>query len=196
MLETCDNGNFWWSQASFCPSRPGNELGEKIFLGYSDCLIFAHPSLGISINRSCSQIIMHPRRSRSLSDTAIRPSVCPSPRRAAALGYRRAGCLQLSHVRTADPSADGRRSAASRTAISGRGGGNRLAAHGAITCLYCVPGMCALSTALSLHAVSCLPTALAGKVLQSVVSVRFTLSSLDHRAISMLPGDRTGYRFK
>ena len=107
MLETCDNGNFWWSQASFCPSRPGNELGEKIFLGYSDCLIFAHPSLGISINRNCSQIIMHPRRSRSLSDTAIRQSVCPSPRRTAALGYRRAGCLQLSHVRTADPSADG-----------------------------------------------------------------------------------------
>ena len=94
---------------------------KKIFLGYSDCLIFAHPSLGFSINLNCSQVIMHPRRSRSLSDTAIRPSVCPSPRRAAALGYRRAGCLQLSHVRTADPSADGRRSAASRTAISGGG---------------------------------------------------------------------------
>jgi len=33
--------------------------------------------------------------------------VCPScPRRAAALGYRHGGgCLQLSHVRTADPSA-------------------------------------------------------------------------------------------
>ena len=29
-------------------------------------------------------------------------SVCPSPRRAAALGYRYAGCLQLSHVWTAD----------------------------------------------------------------------------------------------
>jgi len=41
------------------------------------------------------------------------------PRRAAALGYRHAGCLQLSHVRTADPSADGRRSAESRTAIGG-----------------------------------------------------------------------------
>ena len=52
-----------------------------------------------------------------LSDTAIRPFVCPSPRRAAALGYRHAGCLQLSHVRIADPSADGRRSAASETAI-------------------------------------------------------------------------------
>jgi len=37
-----------------------------------------------------------------------------SPRRAAALGYR-----QLSRVRTADPSADGRRSAASQTAIGG-----------------------------------------------------------------------------
>ena len=54
-----------------------------------------------------------------MNDTAIRPSVCPSPRRAAALGYRHAGCLHLSHVWTADPSADGRRSAASRTAVDG-----------------------------------------------------------------------------
>jgi len=59
------------------------------------------------------------RRSTALSDTMIRPFVCPSPRRAAALGYRLAGCLQLSHVWTADRSADGRRSAASRTAIDG-----------------------------------------------------------------------------
>ena len=55
----------------------------------------------------------------ALSDSAIRPSVCASRRHAAALSYRHAGCLQLSHVRTADPSADGRRSAASRTAIGG-----------------------------------------------------------------------------
>jgi len=41
------------------------------------------------------------------------------PRRAVALGYMHAGCLQLSHVRTADRSADGRRSPASRTAING-----------------------------------------------------------------------------
>ena len=61
------------------------------------------------------------RRSAALSDTMIRPSVCPSPRRAAALGYRLAGCLQLSRVWTADRSADGRRSAASRTAIDGGG---------------------------------------------------------------------------
>jgi len=34
---------------------------------------------------------------RALSNTAIRPAVCPScPRRAAALGYRHAGCLQCS----------------------------------------------------------------------------------------------------
>jgi len=59
------------------------------------------------------------RRRGALSDTAIRPSVCPSARRAAALGYRHTGCLQLSHVRTADPSADGRRSAANRNAIGG-----------------------------------------------------------------------------
>ena len=61
----------------------------------------------------------------TLSDTAIRPSVCPSvcpsPWRATAVNYRYAGCLQLSHVRTANPSADGRRSAASRTAIGGGG---------------------------------------------------------------------------
>jgi len=48
------------------------------------------------------------------------PSVCLS-HGAAALGYRHAGCLQLSVVRTADPSADRRRSAASRTAIARRG---------------------------------------------------------------------------
>ena len=50
------------------------------------------------------------------------PSVCLSiclSHGAAVLGYRQAGCLQLSHVRTADPSADGRRSAASRTDIGG-----------------------------------------------------------------------------
>ena len=40
-------------------------------------------------------------------DPSVCPSVCPS------VGYRHVGCLQLSHVRTADPSADGRRSAAS-----------------------------------------------------------------------------------
>ena len=65
----------------------------------------------------------------ALSDTAIRLSVCLS-HGAAALGYRHAGCLQLSHVRTADPSVDGRRSAASRTAI---GGGGHIV-PGAITC--------------------------------------------------------------
>ena len=60
---------------------------------------------------------MPPPYGEALSDTAIRPSVCPSPRRAAVLGY--AGCLQLSHVQTADQSADGRRSAASKNAIGG-----------------------------------------------------------------------------
>jgi len=44
-------------------------------------------------------------------------AICPSPRCAAAVGYRHAGCLQLSRVQTADPSADRRRSAASRTTI-------------------------------------------------------------------------------
>ena len=64
-------------------------------------------------------VVYAARRSAALTDTMIRPSVCPSPRRAAALGYRHDGCLQLSHVWTADRSADGRRSAASRPAIDG-----------------------------------------------------------------------------
>ena len=54
---------------------------------------------------------------------------------AAALGYRHAGCLQLSHVRTADPSADGRRSAASGTSF---GGGMLSRRLGAITCYLLV----------------------------------------------------------
>ena len=57
----------------------------------------------------------------ALSDAAIRPSVCPSPSCAAALGYRHAGCLQLSHVRTVDPSTDGSRSTSSLTAPSAGG---------------------------------------------------------------------------
>ena len=44
---------------------------------------------------------------------------CKSSVATASLGYRHAGCLQLSHVWIADPSANGRRSAASRTAIGG-----------------------------------------------------------------------------
>jgi len=54
------------------------------------------------------------------------PSVYPSPRRAAALGYRHAGCLQFSH---ADPPADGPPRVELRSA-----GTYRLAAPGAITC--------------------------------------------------------------
>jgi len=79
---------------------------------------------------------------KALSDTAIcppvHPFVCPSPRCAAAQGAQlplsissRRRCLQLSQVWTADPSADGRRSAASRTAIGC--GAYRPAARGAIT---------------------------------------------------------------
>ena len=59
----------------------------------------------------------------ALSDTAIPPSVCPMaqlPRRVATLAYKHIDCLQLNNVRTADLSADRRRSAASRTAIGGR----------------------------------------------------------------------------
>ena len=57
--------------------------------------------------------------SGALSDTAIHPSVCPSPRRAAALGCRHAGCLQLSHMWIVDPSTDRRRSITCQTAIGG-----------------------------------------------------------------------------
>ena len=53
-----------------------------------------------------------PRRKGRSVRLSIRLSVT-------ALGYRHVGCLQLSHERTADPSADGRRSAASRTDIGG-----------------------------------------------------------------------------
>jgi len=53
-------------------------------------------------------------------DPSVCPSVCPSPRLAAALGYRHAGCLQLSDIQTADLTMDGCRSAVSRSAISGR----------------------------------------------------------------------------
>jgi len=59
--------------------------------------------------------------------------VCSSLRRATAVGCRHAGCLQLSHFRTADPSVDGRRSATSRTANGG--GAYRLAAPRAMTVL-------------------------------------------------------------
>jgi len=69
--------------------------------------------------------LLCPRRSgHSAIPPSVRPSVCLSvprrscPRRAAALGYNRhAGCLQLSHVRTADPSADGRKSAAGQRQV-------------------------------------------------------------------------------
>ena len=54
----------------------------------------------------------------SVQRSSVSVPVCMS-NGAAALGYRHAGCLQLSHVRTADASADGHRSAASRSAIGG-----------------------------------------------------------------------------
>ena len=58
------------------------------------------------------------RDTKRYSDPSVCLSVCLS-HSAAAVGYRHTGCLQLSSVRTADPSADGRRSAASQTAIGG-----------------------------------------------------------------------------
>ena len=69
----------------------------------------------------------------AVSDTAIHPSVCPSPRRAAASSYRHAGCLQLSYVRTADTPADGRAVYPPRVELPSAGA-YRLTALGAITC--------------------------------------------------------------
>ena len=86
-----------------------------------------NPTLGNRVLATFLIILLCSRRRvRAFSDTAIRPSFDrlsvpwrSCPRSAAALGYRHAGCLQLSRVRTAYPSAGGRRSAASRTAIGG-----------------------------------------------------------------------------
>jgi len=88
------------------------------------------PSPKLSLRRlSC------PRRRGGLS-----PSVCPSvclSHGAAALGYS-AGCL-VRWLRTADPSADGHRCPASRTAI---GGGHIVSPAGAIICFTgaCIAG--------------------------------------------------------
>ena len=80
-----------------------------------------HPTsrLHYTIYFSSPRIIIPPAIGGALTDTAICLSVCPSPRHAAAVGYKHAGCLQLSHVQTAHPFADRCRSAANRTAISG-----------------------------------------------------------------------------
>ena len=77
-----------------------------------------------------SRPVIMPPPQGTVSDTVICTSVSLSqPIRystlsawRSSLGYRHAGCLQwpaTRYVRTADPSADGRRSAASRTAIGG-----------------------------------------------------------------------------
>jgi len=84
-------------------------------------------------NRAWATFTFIPPHRGVLSDTVIRPSVCLSLGYStlaawrSCLGFRHAGCLQLigtRDVRTADSSADGRRSAASRTAIGGGGGGH------------------------------------------------------------------------
>jgi len=73
----------------------------------------------MTLQTKCSNLLLGLRHRGNLNDNALRPytSVCLSQllRRATALRYRHAGCLQLRHVRTADLFADGRRSAASRT---------------------------------------------------------------------------------
>ena len=86
---------------------------------------------------NCNECLLLYHRCRgALSDTEIRLSVCPSPRRTADLDYSYAGCLQLTRVRTADPSADGCRSAAifATVELPSAGGAYCLAARGAILC--------------------------------------------------------------
>ena len=104
------------------PRRRGN-LEDKTFWPRSRTpLALTSSCIGLDV---ASNLLLYPRCRGGLSDTAIRPSVCPR------LGYMHAGCVaQLPRqsarwlpatrdVRTADPSADGRRSATSRTATGG-----------------------------------------------------------------------------
>ena len=90
----------------------------------------------VEITRRQSVLLCPRRRGGALTETAIRLSVCPSISWRSCPRLYHAGCLQPSHVRTADPSADGRRSAASRTGIGGTA--YLLAGPRAITCCVCV----------------------------------------------------------
>ena len=115
-----------WSTATWLSIRPArpNTLSLPAYLvlsqrgsvdvGWSDISLWLR-------NSPAEKRVRHFRPGQWLGTNtdAVFLLLCPSPRRAAALGCRHAGCLQLSHVRTADPSADGRRSAASWTAICG-----------------------------------------------------------------------------
>ena len=80
-------------------------------LSPSVAYLLCSPTVGAGIKRYC--------------DPSVCPSVCLSVACGtlavwhSCLGYRLAGCLQLRHVQTADPSTDGRRLAMSWTAISG-----------------------------------------------------------------------------
>jgi len=108
-------------------SAGGGDGGEATFPGHGtapDSTEGGRMTGGFKHYRQ--NVLIMPRRKEGIKRYRD-PSVCLSvpwrscPRRPAALGYRHAGCLQLSHVRTADPPADGRtcRFAASRTAIGG-----------------------------------------------------------------------------
>jgi len=115
-----------WSTATWLSIRPArpNTLSLPAYLvlsqrgsvdvGWSDISLWLR-------NSPAEKRVRHFRPGQWLGTNtdAVFLLLCPSPRRAAALGYRHAGCLQLSHMRTVDPSADGRRSAASWTAIGG-----------------------------------------------------------------------------
>ena len=83
----------------------------------SSSICITHATSLISLSQPTIPFIMSPTVG-ALKDTAICLSVSLS-HGAAAICYRHAGCLQISHVRTANPSADECRSAASQTAIGG-----------------------------------------------------------------------------
>jgi len=92
-------GRYWLNGCSSSNSSSGKDTGERLP---------RHQTRRRRRRRKWRKVYYALRRTEALSDTPIRPSVCPSPGRAAALGYRYAGCLQLSHVRSADMSAEGR----------------------------------------------------------------------------------------
>ena len=92
-------------------------LAHVVFIDSGSAFTFAFYLKVVTIAIVVEDCVYASHHRGTLSDTVTRPSVCPMG--AAALGCRHSGCLQLTHVQTADLSVDGCRSAASRTAIVG-----------------------------------------------------------------------------
>jgi len=89
------------------------------------CEVIGRSTWLVFVTNKRYMLFLCPRRRGGGIKWYCSPSVCLSVpwcschRHAGALGYRHTGCLQLSHVRTADPSADWYRSTASQTDIAG-----------------------------------------------------------------------------